>query len=55
MMATIKVYACYTVKFYKHLTLNKYQTGRAPSAPVLDPPLFGDVLSYIAYAAFTIR
>ena len=35
MMATVKAYACYTVKIYK----NFQNGGRAPGAPILDPPL----------------
>ena len=39
-MATIKAYACYTVKIYKNKPiLNLKHGGRAPGAPVLDPPL----------------
>ena len=40
-MTKIKVYACYTDKIYKNKPVIFFKTGgRAPGAPVLDPPLF---------------
>ena len=41
-LTTMKVYACYTVKFYKNKTQNIFKRrggGRTPGAPVLDPHL----------------
>ena len=46
-MATIKVYACYTVTNYKY---NQKTAGRAPGAPVVDPPL---TLVYITVLTYT--
>ena len=40
MLTKIKVYACYIVKIYKNKPQKFLKTGgRAPGAPVLDPPL----------------
>ena len=40
MWTTFKVYDCHAVKIYKNKPQFFFQTeGRAPGAPVLDPPL----------------
>ena len=48
MMTTIKVYAFFTVKIYKNKPPKKFKQGRAPSAPVLDPPLLSGLERYIS-------
>ena len=41
MLTTIKLYACYAVKFYKNKPKIYFKQGtRARCAPVLDPPLY---------------
>ena len=44
MLTTMKVYASYAIKIYKNILLFFQTGGRAPGAPVLNPPLIDEEL-----------